>query len=104
MRRRYGLAFELRAGESQRFDLSYALGIDFRLALRAPSPFRFPLFDLFLDPRVGVYQAFSGITHRCVLIRGLRVELWLGLSFQLCIIPMRSAIGGAFIYPMRSCG
>ena len=39
----------------------------FGRAAAAPPALGFPLVDLFLDSRFCVYQAFSGITHKCML-------------------------------------
>jgi hypothetical protein len=61
---RLSLLLEIGLGEAERFELADLLGIDFRPAAAAPPAFGFPLFDLFLDARFCVYEAFSGITHK----------------------------------------
>jgi hypothetical protein len=56
---RFRLLLEIGLGEAKRFELSDLLGIDFRSAGAALPAFGFPLFDLFLDARFCVYEAFS---------------------------------------------
>jgi hypothetical protein len=61
------LALELGFREPQRFNLANAIGVG-RCGAAAPAALGFPLFHLFLNSRVRVDEAFSGITHiRCVL-------------------------------------
>jgi hypothetical protein len=61
---RFCLLLEIGFREAQRFELSDFLGIDLGAAAGALPALRFPLFDLFLDARFRVYEAFSGITHK----------------------------------------
>jgi len=61
---RFCLLYEVRLGKAKRFELSDPFRIDFRAADATPPAFGFPLFDLFLDARFCVYEAFSGITHK----------------------------------------
>ena len=63
VRRRRALSFELGRRESQRLYLADALGVGWRRA-GAPLALGLPLLHLFLNARVGVYQPFSGITHK----------------------------------------
>jgi len=64
MRGRFRLTFEIRFRQPQRFDFAHLFGIDLRTASAAAPPLGFPLFDLFLDARFRVDEAFSGITHK----------------------------------------
>ena len=63
MRGRLALARQFRLGQLQRLDLALLLGINLRHSARAAAAFGFPFFDLFLDSRFRVNQAFSGISH-----------------------------------------
>ena len=60
---RFRLPLEIGFGETKRFEFADFLRIDLRAAAAAAPPLGFPLFDLFLDPRFCVDEAFSGITH-----------------------------------------
>ena len=64
MRGRFRLALEIRFRQSKRFEFADLLGIDLRPAAAAPPALGFPFFDLLLDPRFCVDEAFSGITHK----------------------------------------
>ncbi len=64
---RFGLPFEIGFGEAKRFEFADLLRIDLRTAAAAPSALGLPLFDLFLNPRFCVDEAFSGITHKLML-------------------------------------
>jgi len=64
MRGRFRLALEIRFRQSKRLDLAHLFGIDLRTASASAPPLGFPLFDLFLDARFRVDEAFSGITHK----------------------------------------
>jgi hypothetical protein len=61
---RFRLTLQVRLGQPKRLELAYLLGIDFRAAATAAAPLGLTLFDLFLDARFRVDQAFSGITHK----------------------------------------
>jgi hypothetical protein len=73
MRRRDRLTLELCPRQAQRFELADAFRVHGWLRPRAATPLGFPFFDLFLDARIGVNQAFSGITHsRCRFLKSGR--------------------------------
>ena len=61
---RFRLTLQVRLGQPKGLELAYLLGIDFRAAATAAAPLGLTLFDLFLDARFRVDQAFSGITHK----------------------------------------
>ena len=60
----FGLALKVRLRQSKRFELAHLFGIDLRAATAAPAALGFAFFDLFLDARFCVDEAFSGITHK----------------------------------------
>ena len=73
MRRGFRLALEIRFRQSKGFQLAHLVGIDLRSAAAAATPFGFAFFDLFLDARFRVDEAFSGITHKyCGFHNGAR--------------------------------
>ena len=61
---RFRLPLEIGFGETKRFEFADSLRIDLRAAAAAAPPLGLPLFDLLLDPRFCVDEAFSGITHK----------------------------------------
>ena len=67
MRRHVRLTLELGACQPQRFDLPDPFRIDRRLRGVAATTFGLTFFDLLLDARFGVDQAFSGITHLSIV-------------------------------------
>ena len=63
MRGRFRLPLEVRLRQAKRLELAQLLGVELRLCGTAPPPLGFPFFDLFLDARFRVDEAFSGVTH-----------------------------------------
>jgi hypothetical protein len=66
MRCRVGLARQLGAREAQRLLFAKAVGVGGCLAGAPPPPLGFTFFDLLLNARFSVDEAFSGITHMAV--------------------------------------
>jgi hypothetical protein len=64
---RFSLLFEIGFRQAERLEFADFLGIDLGRSAGAASPFSFPFFNLFLNPRFCVDEAFSGITHKLVL-------------------------------------
>ena len=65
MRRRTGLTRQLRFGKLQRFHFAQpSRDRSTAATIGAPTTIRLALFHLLLDPRFGVDQALSGISHR----------------------------------------
>jgi hypothetical protein len=64
VRCRRGLALELGTSQTQRLDCAGPLGVGSLLRASTAAPFGLSLFHLFLDSRVCVDQAFSGVTHK----------------------------------------
>ena len=62
MRRQFRLSRQLGARQLELFSFPNLLRIDDRGRVGA-APIGFALFHPFLDPRFGVYQAFSRISH-----------------------------------------
>jgi hypothetical protein len=64
MRGGFRLPLEVRLRQPERLLFPNLLRIDLRPGIGPPPPLRFPLLDLFLNPRFRVDEAFSGITHK----------------------------------------
>ena len=60
---RFCLLLEIGLRKAERFEFADLLRINLGATAAATSPLGFPLFNLFLDPRFCVNEAFSGITH-----------------------------------------
>jgi hypothetical protein len=66
VRGRFLLPLQVGPVQPQGFELSNALDVDWWRPADAAPPLCFPLFDLFLDSRFRVYEAFSGVTHMLI--------------------------------------